>query len=208
MTEELSSTINIVLVIFFIVAVVAIVLMLIGIVKNMIGVGVMKFQGSASAIMDSQFADYDQRVIGGVLVKNAIQQFQGQDVGIIVKTSVDDNGKPDSAQYGRNYGALISTNTVTATTPTQIADGAGGAPAGLGIEYRPAAALGKANPTDSYYTAIFFKGASGEVLYNLNTKSYNQSGYAAYIRDSAMFRASLILDPSGTKIGIYCEQIG
>jgi hypothetical protein len=215
MTEELSSTINIVLVIFFIVAVVAIILMLIGIVKNMIGVGVMKFQGSASSIMDSQFDDYDQKIIGGVLVKNAVQQFKGQDVGVIVVTLADkaETGSTEPAKFGRNYDAVLSPNIgndafESAVTVKEDNHGSGTskAPKGLGTEYYVNAQFEKPTGVDSHYQGIFAH-KDGVIQYNHNTKPYNQSGYSAFIRDSAMYRASLILDPSGTKIGVYCEQV-
>jgi ABC-type transport system involved in multi-copper enzyme maturation permease subunit len=203
MEHEISTGIGIAIVIFFVVAVVAIALLLLAMVKNITNAGATQMQNSVTQILDSRFDDYDQQVVTGSRVKTAIKQFHGTDIGIIVKTTADLKSQSDTAPYGRNYGALLlNLNGGNPTSKsTKVTDGVSG------DEYRCSAAPGKASASDAFYTAAFDRSANQTLQFNNNIKPLSRSGYAGFVRDSASFQATLIQDPSGTKIGVVFEQV-
>jgi hypothetical protein len=218
MGEDISNGARIGVTVIILCAVVAIVLALLMIMKNITNSGAGQLQNGLDQMLATRFDDYDQRQVSGTEVSSAIKLFEGQPVGIVVRTTADMSGKADSegvtARGGRNYGAVLCgyAGAVSGGTLTPA-----NAPNGNGKQYPRTSDLatsgsdgtstvGKEKTTDSYWTINLYTDSSGALAYNMNFRPINVSGTPEFVRKSAKFLAELIKDTTGTTVGILFTQ--
>ncbi len=169
--------------------------------KNTANDGVVQLQSTISALNDSVYDDYDQKIVSGIQVKSAYNQMNGNPVAIIVKTCKGD---------WVDYNAIIS--PFSTTTKTQSA--------------APFTGLTKDATTKQYTSSVssFDKTSAGTetslvlsnaadsakqtVLYNTVITEMSKNGATNYISPTAKFNSYLVKDAGDSVIGIVFIQQG
>lgn len=155
--------------------------------RNTTNQGITTVQNSLESMQLASYDDYDQQMKSGTQVISALKLYEGNPIGIIVRTAAlrDNEDKISANDGGYNYGALFE--------KTDKND--------FDIDY----SLSK-EEDNSWYVLNLDSGDSGSMTYNMNYLDAKKTGTDAYIRPTAKFLAELIKDSTGTIVGICFTQ--
>lgn len=167
------------------------------IAKGTANEGVTKVQTQLTNVQASEFTDYDQTVVTGTQVKSAISNFEGKAVAILIQTAalVNETGGAGNVTDERlietdeegddniymNYNALLAVGTdgdLTASNGKYLAN------EGFDVDAE-----------------------SGNIKFFNAIANINKSGMQEYVNPGSKFNANLVIDPSGTIIGVVFKQI-
>lgn len=175
--------------------IITMVLILVAVAQGITAKGLNSFQSGAGAIANQEFERYNQNYQYGTEVRAAINLYQASDIAIIVRTKAC--LAPGSTVKGYMYNALITGGTGGTTNPTVETDG---------VKIQSDGFLVRAQATDTFYTAEFYK-KNGVIQRNNNVAAITVSGDIQYIRESAKFTSELIKNGVGETIGIVFTQL-
>lgn len=212
MGEEISRGANLGVILIALAVVIGLGFSIFSIAKGTANEGVTKMQTTMANVQASELKDYDQTVVTGTQVKSALENFEGKSVAILIATKAiqelsTDAGKKfaGSQQFDKipkvkidddyfiNYNALLN-GAATINTKGKVT--------GQGTSPELTMDNGKYVVNDGF---AVHKGAV--VFYN-NVSDMNKSGMSEYINAGSKFNANLVIDNSGTVIGIVFTQIG
>lgn len=218
MGEDLSTGAKIGITLIILCTLIAVVFSILTMMKNITNTGAAQLQGSLDQMMSSSFDDYNQKTVTGTQVLAALKLFEGQDVGIIIRTTLCG---AKGVNGGYNYGAILKgyggTGEKPEGTPMQdygtiFAGKTEVDVAKVDQSYTTTDDADKGNKavelakSGAYYIGSYHKSGTS-IQFNLNTKPTTASGNATYVRGSSRFRAMLVKDISGTTIGIVFTEI-
>lgn len=209
MGEDISTGAKIGIILIILCALIAIVFALLTMMRNITNSGSGQLQNGLDQMQNSQFQDYDNKIVTGTQVMSAMKIFEGQPVGFIVRTVKNKTkGTPTKCQYPAAYGCAMSQDATKATIEPWLKDGVAGAKCD---DYTAAAhwqiadkSLAKSEGDSKYILALYQD--SGSYVYNMNTKPCTAAGSCTYIRGAGKFMSSLIYDETDQIIGIYFDQ--
>jgi len=211
MGEEISRGANLGVILIALAVVIGLAFSIFSIAKGTANEGVTKMQTTMSNVQASELKDYDQTVVTGTQVKSALENFEGKSVAILIATKAiqeDTTGKnfAGSRQFNKipkvkinnvpfiNYNALLKGAAAIDTTNGKIT-GEGTSPA-LTMD------------NGKYVAKDGFAVHNGAVVFYNSVSDINKSGMSEYINAGSKFDANLVIDNSGTVIGIVFTQIG
>ena len=190
------------------------------IAKGTANEGVTKVQTNLTNVQASEFNDYDQTIVTGTQVKSALSNFEGKPVAILISTAAwsrvgDGTGDytgfagsatpADKGMYVVSIGdeddgkSFINYNAVLANAEAEGDSPVESGVAGEAITYQNGKYLA---------TGGFLVEEGGKIVFYNNIGDMNKSGMTEYINPGSKFNSSLIVDSSGTPIGILFEQLG
>lgn len=211
-------------------AIIALVLVAFLVGKSLINSGVNNLETTSKTISDSRFSDYNKKIVKGRAVKTAIENFNGEEVIILVHTLAEGSSKnpiADKTADGKTFNRSAVEEVLGYNQGTL-----GGTKAqGVAIEgdnnwdSQKAAGDGKnffmnynalvstditkkvtLTNGDYIYDADFQTDASQNVVYNNNVENLTKKGSPEYVSDSSSFKASLIKNSAGEIVGILFAQ--
>lgn len=192
MGTDISEGAKIGIILIILCSLVAIVFSLLTMMKNITNSGSASFQNGLDQLQDSEFQDYDQKILTGTQVVSAIKIFDGRPLGFLVETKASG---ADNAVYA--YGCILTGATEGTIEPASV---------GKVFSMPKTTAEHKANVTDSWYTIDLQTNQAGTVSYNTNVKPLSQTATKTFVRSSAKFLAEIIKDNTGTKVGVKFTQ--
>lgn len=193
MGQELSSMIQTGLIVTVLAALIVLILNLMSIAQGFVTKGINPLEQGVQRISEQEFEKYNQKKMSGTSVKIALSLYQGQDVGIIVRTK----GCPTTIG-GHMYGTLLQSSSGTTPASKTYADS--------GLAYTVATNFLTADAGSGTYKAEYYL-QNNMPQSCTNLQGTTATGNAQFIRDSALFNANLIRNGNGVTIGIYFDQI-
>ena len=195
MEKEISSGTMLGIVLIALAVIIALGFTVFSIAKGTANEGVTKVQTQLINVQASEFTDFDQTVITGTQVKSAISNFEGKPVAILIQTAALVNVTGGAGEYD-DY--LRETDEAEAKEY---------------INYNAILAEGSAPhliASNGKYLAEegFEVLANGNIVFFNAIANINKSGMREYVNPGSKFNANLVIDPSGTTIGIVFKQIG
>ena len=155
--------------------------------RNTTNQGITTVQNSLESMQLASYDDYDQQMKSGTQVISALKLYEGNPIGIIVRTAAlrknEDEISADDGGY--NYGALFEGITDK--------------------DFKLESAKFEKQDDNSWYV-FNLNSDSGSMTYNMNYLDAKKTGTDAYIRPTAKFLAELIKDSTGTIVGICFTQ--
>lgn len=206
MGTDISEGAKIGIILIILCSLIAIVFSLLTMMKNITSSGSQSLQNGLDNLTDSEFQSYDQKNVTGTDVKAAIKIFEGREIGFVVYTL----GSQKGGAKAQMYGAILNSDQSEGTT--------GGSNAGKTLDctvkvdpsadeaFTDSMAITKFKNNTYYTSALKNDATTGGVAYNTNIRPMEAVGTEAYVRDTGRFRAELIKDTSGTKIGVVFTQ--
>lgn len=184
--------------------------------KSLVNTGVDQMETSVKSINDSQFSDYDAKIVRGRAVKSALSTFGNAEYAIVICTqAMADGGKGTTEgciQSGAAGHAIpIEGNSMEKKSGTKYGTV-------YGINYN--AQLGKnSGDTSSVIEKITIKNGlvklesgedfyteDGNIKYYMDTSRLTKKGQVEYIADTSSFYANLIKNDSNDILGIVFTQ--
>lgn len=229
MEKEISSGAMLGIVLIALAAVIGLGFGVFAIARGTANEGVGNVQESLQTVSQSQFLDFDQKVVTGTQVLSALQGFEGMNIAVLIETAAFRNGQTVLAGHSApmvtsttnvipptpaaipttlagvtgtfiNYNAMLALNTAGALPP--LITPAGGAKPATGVPSPPLHLL------NGVQTAPFgFATTAGVVQFNSIIGGLHQTGNAEFVAPTARFQANLIRDRSGTIMGVTFRQI-
>lgn len=209
-------------------AIIALVLVAFLVGKSLINSGVNNLETTSKTISDSRFSDYNKKIVKGRAVKTAIENFNGEEVIILVHTLAEGSstkGTADKTKDGKTFNkSSVETileygnGTLNGTKAQGIAvqgDNNWDSQTGSGngrnffMNYNALVSTdAKVTLTngDYIYDADFQTDDSQNVVYNNNVENLTKKGSMEYVSDSSSFKASLIKNSAGEIVGILFAQ--
>lgn len=194
--------------------------------KNLVNKGVDNLETTVKSISDSQFTDYDSKVVRGRTVKSAFDTFGNSEYALVVatlsmfndakwyeKVNMTSNGKATTidhlaaviridncAMEGKSSNTYVNALNYNA----QLMPATGGvASVSIGGETVSSLTLDSGKCS---FNGDFQTNEAGNVKYYLNQANLSKKGQAEYIADSSSFNANLIKNESGDIMGIVFTQ--
>lgn len=191
MSEDISSAIRVGVTVILVAALVAVVLNLMVVSQSILGSGLSTLQSGTNQVILQQFAKYDQKNVTGIEVKSAVTLYQGQDIAVIIRTNMCQDG--GSNPWAWNYGALL--------------EGASAPDGKTGSKITSSMSSDK-KTGNSYYTKnLQIDATTGVIKHNSCTKNLTLTGSSEFILETAHFQSELIKDSTDTIVGILFTQI-
>lgn len=208
-------------------AIIALVLVAFLVGKSLINSGVNNLETTSKTINDSRFSDYNKKIVKGRAVKSAIENFNGEEVIILVHTLAEGSNKakdPGSSKEGKilkealtiegflgyTQGSLTGTNAramAIGNDDNWDSQDESGVGANFFMNYNALAASPVVLKNGDYvYDSDFDTDASGNIMYNNSTENLTKKGSMEYVSDSSSFKASLIKNSAGEIVGILFAQ--
>ena len=215
-------------------AIIALVLVAFLVGKSLINSGVNNLETTSKTISDSRFSDYNKKIVKGRAVKTAIENFNGEEVIILVHTLAEGSsttGSADTDKIGKTFNRSAvelvlgyDPGTLEGTKAQGVAiegdnnwDSQTGAGNGKNffMNYNALVSTDTTNAKnakvtltngDYIYDADFQTDASQNVVYNNNVENLTKKGSPEYVSDSSSFKASLIKNSAGEIVGILFAQ--
>lgn len=209
-------------------AIIALVLVAFLVGKSLINSGVNNLETTSKTINDSRFSDYNKKVVKGRAVKSAIENFNGEEVIILVHTLAEGSNKlkpgPENSKEGKilKETSTLETflgyaqNSLTGTNARAMSIGndknwdsqdESGGGVNFFMNYNALAASAVVLKNGDYvYDSDFDTDASGNIMYNNSTENLTKKGSMEYVSDSSSFKASLIKNSAGEIVGILFAQ--
>lgn len=194
MEKEISNGTMLGIVLIALAVIIALGFTVFSIAKGTANEGVTKVQTQLINVQASEFTDFDQTVITGTQVKSAISNFEGKPVAILIQTAAlvnETGGEGEYDEYLRetdeeedneyiNYNAILAEGDdadLTASNGKYLAE--------EGFEVLD----------------------NGNIVFFNAIANINKSGMREYVNPGSKFTANLVIDPSGTTIGIVFKQL-
>lgn len=209
-------------------AIIALVLVAFLVGKSLINSGVNNLETTSKTISDSRFSDYNKKIVKGRAVKTAVENFNGEEVIILVHTLAEGSsttGSADKTKTGKTFDKTsvelvlgYDQNTLEGTKAQGVAiegdnnwDSQKAAGDGKNFFMNYNALIDtKSKVTltngDYIYDADFQTDDSQNVVYNNNVENLTKKGSPEYVSDSSSFKASLIKNSAGEIVGILFAQ--
>lgn len=190
--------------------------------KNLINNGVDQMETSVKAINESQFTDYDAKIVRGRVVKSAFSTFGNSEYAIVISTlSTARAGEKGADKVAdKCAGACIvqlnnSGMEITDENGTKVYSEA------IAINYNaqlkePYLEADKKSGSKQTVELTLSEGSyaydgdfytkNGNVRYFMNQQNLTKKGQIEYIADSSSFNANLIKNESGDIMGIVFVQ--
>ncbi len=203
MEKEISSGTNLGIVLIALAAIIALGFGIFAIAKGTANEGVVQVQDNLSQVQQSVFNDYDQKIVTGTQVVSAYNNFSGKPYALLIATQAFiDHGTPKT----NNIRAMDADGS----DPIEVvnSDGDDNIPL-VFINYN--ALLGGNEvylDNGTYKARNGFALNAGEMTYNGVIANMSKSGTTEFIPASARFQANLIMDSSGTIMGMAFKQVG
>lgn len=190
--------------------------------KNLINNGVDQMETSVKAINESQFTDYDAKIVRGRVVKSAFSTFGNSEYAIVISTlstarigGTTADAQKIVASAGCKGACIIQLNDsgmeVDGTSYTKVA--AINYNAQLAQPYEGVDSSESSHKTieltlseGSYSYEGDFYTKNGNVRYFMDQQNLTKKGQIEYIADSSSFNANLIKNESGDIMGIVFVQ--
>lgn len=207
MEKEISSGAMLGIVLIALAAVIALGFGVFAIAKSTANEGVVGVQDGLAAASSSVYDDYNQKVVTGTQVVSAYNNFNGKNVAIVVSTNAMNTGTPVYAKHTDYYSVTEGSRAYLNYNAILAKDANGGVPDKGTTQ---AAELLKYDSEKGNYVANGFAldDTTGAVVFDNNTAGMSRSGNGEYIPTSGRFNSNLIVDGSGTILGIIFTQTG
>ena len=211
MGEDLSAGIKIAIVIIILCAITSVVISLFTITKNLTNEASAEFQSGAQALQDLYWDDYDQRTVTGNQVIALLKTTRNKDIAIIVRT-VRSSNAPLEATNGINYGVALncyrkaksdSTGYTVYTAASDIVTTDKYAENAKNIDV-----LFYDTKENVYRGMPYKKNGTTDLVYYTTISATTNKESSLYINPLHDFEAHLILDSTGTKVGVFFDQKG
>ena len=210
-------------------AIIALVLVAFLVGKSLINSGTDNLETTSKSINDSRFSDYNKKIVKGRAVKSAIENFNGEEVIILVHTLAEGSASSNGGVVtGKNTIGTVYTNDAV----SHFLTGKAGSFKGTNMQgvsiggddnWDSQSASGNGNNFfvnynamvdssvslkngDYVYDSDFKTDESGNVMYNHSTINLTKKGSMEYVSDSSSFKASLIKNSAGEIVGILFAQ--
>lgn len=203
-------------------AIIALVLVAFLVGKSLINSGVDNLETTSKTINDSRFSDYNKKVVKGRAVKSALENFNGEEVIILVHTLAEGSRPAAATTDNKNIvsssavKSFLGLSTDVASTMQGVKiDGddkwdkqeSAGNGQNFFVNYNALVKAKVSLKNGNYvYDDDFATDASGNIIYNNNTENLTKKGSPEYISDGSTFKASLIKNSSGEIVGILFAQ--
>ena len=196
MEKEISNGTMLGIVLIALAVIIALGFTVFSIAKGTANEGVTKVQTQLINVQASEFTDFDQTVITGTQVKSAISNFEGKPVAILIQTAAlvnETGGEGEYDEYLRETdeeedNEYINYNAI-------LAEGDGG-------DADLTASNGKYLAEEGFEVLD-----NGNIVFFNAIANINKSGMREYVNPGSKFTANLVIDPSGTTIGIVFKQL-
>lgn len=185
--------------------------------KSLVNTGVDQMETSVKSINDSQFSDYDAKIVRGRAVKSALSTFGNAEYAIVICTQAMAEGGQSTTtgcipSSAAGHAIKISGHSMEQKSGAKYTTI-------YGVNYN--AQLGKSdNGTDSKPLAEItiqnglvklgsgedFYTEDGNIKYYMDTSRLTKKGQAEYIADTSSFYANLIKNDSNDILGIVFTQ--
>ena len=184
--------------------------------KSLVNTGVDQMETSVKSIKDSQFSDYDAKIVRGRAVKSALSTFGNSECAIIICTQAMAEAELKSANAVKNEIKGVQGNAVTIKGNSMEKDTGARYGDVIGINYN--AQLGKENGISAIGTVTISNGVvklesgedffteDGNIKYYMDTSRISKKGQMEYIADTSSFYANLIKNDSNDILGIVFTQ--
>lgn len=210
MGEEISRGANLGVILIALAVVIGLGFSIFSIAKGTANEGVTKMQTTMANVQASELKDYDQTVVTGTQVKSALENFEGKSVAILIATKAiqeDTTGTKFAGSQQFNKIPKVKINNVPFINYNALLKGAAtldtnGKVTGEGTS--PALTM----DNGKYVANDGFAVHNGAVVFYNNVSDMNKSGMSEYINAGSKFNANLVIDNSGTVIGVVFTQIG
>lgn len=210
MGEEISRGANLGVILIALAVVIGLGFSIFSIAKGTTNEGVTKMQATMANVQAGELKDYDQTVVTGIQVKSALENFEGKSVAILIATKAiqeDTTGTKFAGSQQFNKIPKVKINNVPFINYNALLKGAAtldtnGKITGEGSSPTLTMDNGKYVANDGF--AVH----NGAVVFYNNVSDMNKSGMHEYINAGSKFNANLVIDNSGTVIGIVFTQIG
>lgn len=186
--------------------------------KSLVNTGVDQMETSVKSINDSQFSDYDSKIVRGRAVKSALSTFGNSEYAIVictqsmaevgqaeVKKLIADGAKGNVVQIegssmeqksGKKYGTVYGVN-YNAQLGKQDSNAKSEPIGSITI----ANGLVKLESGQDFYTS-----EEGNIQYYMDTSRMTKKGQKEYVADTSSFYANLIKNDSNDILGIVFTQ--
>ena len=179
MWENLNELAKGAIIVALIALVIGLVMTGVTIARGFIGEGMQTFSNNMSQASNARFDSYNQKVVLGSEVENAIISFEGMQYGVVVET-LKNSGSPV------NYNAVLEGSSETDGT-------------GFAKTYED-------GDENGYIVSSYNGGEADEIKQYTKIGNIKKKGGREYIKQDAKFDARLIRDESENIIGIYFKQ--
>lgn len=205
-------------------AIIALVLVAFLVGKSLINSGVDNLETTSKSINDSRFSDYNKKIVKGRAVKSALENFNGEEVIILVHTLsegssthtvIADSNNIVSPTNVKQFLGIGETVNVPETMQGVAIRGddkwdsleAAGKGKNFFVNYNALVKSAITLKDGNYiYDDDFATENSGNIKYNNSTDNITKKGSLEYISDGSSFKASLIKNSSGEIVGILFAQ--
>jgi hypothetical protein len=189
--------------------------------KSLVNTGVDQMETSVKSISDSQFSDYDSKVVRGRAVKNAFSTFGNSEYALVVCTTemASDSSWVNKATYGTQKlsAALKDANGQTIEIENSGMQNSSGKSVEKVVALNYNAQLDMTSDGTSSkalslnngyaeFNGTFATDDGGNVKYYLYQVNLSKKGQPEYVADSSSFNACLIKNSSGDILGIIFLQ--
>lgn len=209
MEKEISSGTMLGIVLIALAAVIGMGLGVFSIAKGTTNTGVVETTQVLEEVGNMDFGDYDQKIVTGILVRQAYKTFEGKPVGVLINTKAIEKGLGASKgsivhkMQGRvylNYNAVFSVSNSGDKSELGV----------VGIDGRLTVGKEGAISRDSG-GVVEGKGYTieedGSVYYNTEISGLSRQGKAEYVDNNSKFDSELIRGSDGSIIGVMFTQI-
>jgi hypothetical protein len=187
--------------------------------KNLMNTGVNQMETSVKSINDSQFSDYDSKIVRGRVVKNALNTFNGDEYAIIICTNaMADAGKSETQKLIKDTkGNLVKIEGNSMEKSTKKGTAGGAYSEVWGINYnaqlgnKDGSAINDVTIENGLVTLssgqdLKTNDSTGNIEYYNDTSKITKKGQLEYIADTSSFYANLIKNDSNDILGIVFTQ--
>lgn len=211
MGEDLSAGIKIAIVIIILCAITSIVFSLFTIMKNLTNEATADFQNGANALKNLYWDDYNQKTVTGNQVTALLRTAREKELAIVIRTTRS-AGAPLEATMGVNYGVSLAPYRDAKTDSTGLTVYTSAKDIVTTDDYAGQATrmdvLFYDTKENVYRTNPYKASGSTDLTFNTNYKGTTDKQSTLYINPNNDFMAHLILDTTGTKIGVFFDQKG
>lgn len=216
MEKEISSGVMLGIVLIALAAVIGIGFGVFAIARGTANDGTTTLIDNLGSINESQFSDYDQKVVTGVQVVSALDNFDGKTVVVLIATQgvMREESIASTDKGALAVGSIASPGVSVAGNDTPVTEitfvnynalfegaevGSGG---GTAVDF--------GELVDGFWVSDvgLSVGDNNVVQFNKITGNISKAGKVEKVNSGARFQANLIKDSGGTTIGIAFYQIG
>lgn len=220
MNAEISEGTRLGIMLIALAAVIGIGFVVFGIGKSKANEGTVAVQDNISAVSESTYEDYNDKIVTGTMVKAAVNNFAGKSIAILINTAgMDNEVKPYASHETLHVSTFSSDGKCTGyAEKTGDEENIGTKPSDghYYVNYNALLDMTDADEDtlylkDGVYVAdgipFAINSLSGKVEFDNSIGGFARSGNCEYLNPTAKFEANLIKDTTGTIIGILFTQM-